>query len=132
MFSNSQSVSINISVLDVCKTQVGPATVPIPYVNIAMTSTAIPNIFNQFTCAMPDHNLITMEPSSNGNQAGSLLGVVSSFIMGTVMNALGSVKVFKTVMPATRMLDTTAQNGVLPNAVGITISPGQIKVMILC
>lgn len=131
MFANTQAPAINFGFPDVCKTIVGPAVVPIPYPNLAPTNTAIPNIFNQFTMAMPDHNLLTTVPLSNGDQAGVAMGVVSSLIMGPVKHIIGSFKVFKAVMPATKMLSPTGHNGMVPNAPGMTLSPCQVKVIIL-
>ncbi|WP_018693805.1 DUF4150 domain-containing protein [Algicola sagamiensis] len=131
MFANTQMTAINMALPDVCKTLVGIAVVPIPYPNIAMTSTAIPNIFNQFTMAMPDHNQMTIVPMSNGNEAGVLLGLVSNLIIGPCMHLLGSFTVFKSVMPATKMLALTGQNGILVNIPGTTLSPCQVKVIIL-
>ncbi|WDE08066.1 DUF4150 domain-containing protein [Thalassomonas viridans] len=131
MFANTQMMAIDLGFPDVCKTIVGPAVVPIPYPNIGMTSTAIPNIFNMFTVAMPDHNLMTTVPLSNGDEAGIAMGVVSNMIIGPVRHLFGSVKVFKSVMPATKMLSPTGQNGMALNVPGMTLSPCQVKVMIL-
>jgi hypothetical protein len=105
--------------------------VPIPYPNIGVTTTAIPNIFNMFTMAMPCHNLMTTVPLTNGDQAGILLGAVSNLIMGPCKHLIGSFKVFKAVMPATKMLSPTGQNGAAPNIPGLTLSPCQVKVLIL-
>ena len=132
MFANTQASGINIAMLDVCKTPVGPVITPIPYPNIAPTSTAIPNILNMFTMAMPDHNLMTKIPLSNGDQAGVLMGVVSSLIMWPVSHIMGSIKVFKSAAPATMMLAPTGHNGTVPNAVGMTMTPCQVKVMYMC
>lgn len=131
MFANTQMPAVNLAFPDVCKTLVALAVVPIPYPNIGMTATAIPNVFNQFTMAMPDHNLMTTVPLTNGDQAGFLMGVVSNLIMGPCRHVFGSVKVFKSVMPATKMLSPTGQNGPAPNIPGVTLSPSQVKVMVL-
>lgn len=131
MFANTQMIAINLAFPDVCKTLVALAVVPIPYPNIGVTSTAIPNIFNMFTMAMPDHNLMTIVPMTSGDEPGFLMGVVSNLIKGPCRHVLGSFKVFKAVMPATKMLSITAQNGPLPNIPGVTLSPCQIKVIIL-
>lgn len=131
MFANTQMPAINLGFPDVCKTIVGPAVVPIPYPNLAPTATAIPNIPNIFTMAMPDHNLMTTVPLSNGDEAGVAMGVVSSLIMGPVRHMFGSVKVFKSVMPATKMLSPTGHNGAALNVPGMTLTPCQPKVLIL-
>ncbi len=131
MFANTQAPALNLGFPDVCKTLVVLAVVPIPYPNLAFTNTAIPNIFNQFTMAMPDHNLMTTVPMSTGDEPGILLGVASNLIKGPVRHLMGSTKVFKSVMPATKMLCPTGSNGMLPNVPGMTLTPCQTKVMIL-
>lgn len=131
MFANTQMFAMDFGFPDVCKTPVGPVITPLPYPNFSFTSTAIPNVFNQFITAMPIHNLLTTKPTSTGNEAGVLLGVVSNLIKGPVQHVLGSVKVFRSVMPATKMLSMSIHNGVLSNIVGITLTPCQIKVMYL-
>lgn len=122
---------MNFAFPDVCKTVVGPAIVPLPYPNISTTTTAIPNIFNIFVMCMPVHNMLTMVPLSNGDEAGVTLGVVSQLIIGPTYHILGSFKVFKQVMPVTKWLSPTGQNGIVPNMVGTTLTPCQPKVMIL-
>jgi hypothetical protein len=131
MFANTQSTAINLGFPDVCNTPVGVAVVPIPYPNIAQTSMAIPNIFNQFISCMPVHNLMTQEPMSNGDEAGVNMGVASGMIMGPVRHLLGSFKIFRSVMPATKMTSMTGQNGGSLNIPGLTLSPSQIKVLYL-
>lgn len=131
MFAMTQMTGMDLAFPDVCNTLVAVATVPIPYPNIAIRTTAIPNVTNIFTECMPDHNLLTTTPLTNGDQAGLLLGLVSGLIMGPSKNLFGSVKVFKDVMPATKMLSPTGQNGEIPNAPGVSLLSGQFKVMIL-
>ena len=129
MFANTQGAGMNMGMPDVCKTPIGPVITPIPYPNIAETSTAIPNVENQFIMAMPAHNLMTEIPLSNGDQAGAVGGAVSSMIMGLVKHDMGSVTVFIAGAPATMMLSPTGHNGSPPNAVGMTTLPCQAKVM---
>ena len=129
MFAKTQMPAISLGFPDVCLTPSPVGPIPIPYPNIAMTSTSIPSIFNQFTCAMPDHNLATVTPISNGDNAGVALGVASGLVMGPSRDMLGSFKVFKSCMPATKMLMPTMQNST--NAPGMNLSPCQIKVLIM-
>ncbi len=131
MFSNTQMSAINLGFPDVCKTLIALATVPIPYPNIAPSTTCIPNIFNVFIQCMPSHNLMTLNPMSSGDEPGVLLGVASNLIKGPVQHMIGSFKVFKQVMPATKMLSMTGHNGVALNIPGLTLSPSQLKELIL-
>lgn len=130
MFANTQMTATHMGMPDVCKTLVVLVTVPIPYPNIAMSDTAIPVVLNVMIQAMPAHNLMTEVPMSNGDEAGILMGVVSSLIMGPVKHELGSFKVMLAASPATMMTSITGQNGAEPNAPGLTLSPSQPTVMI--
>jgi hypothetical protein len=116
---------------DVCIVQVGPVPVPTPFPNIAVSETAIPSQFNVLIECMPAHNLATINPLSNGDEAGVLLGVVSHMIMGPQRYMLGSMTVFTGGPPVTRMLDPTTQNGLLPNIVGVSLTPSQTTVLVL-
>lgn len=130
-FANTQMFAQNLGFPDVCKTLIALATVPIPYPNMSFTNSAIPNIFNQFIMCMPVHNQMTTVPTSTGNEAGVLLGVVSNLIKGPTLHMLGSVKIFRSIMPATKMLSLTGQNGMALNIPGTTLSPSQVKVLYL-
>ena len=131
-FVNTQAGGSNFAFPDVCLTPAPPAPpIPIPYPNTSMPNTAIPNQFKIFTMAMPDHNLQTTVPMSNGDNPGVGLNPVSGMVMGPTKHIVGSFKVFKVGMPATKMLSMTGQNGMSPGALGSTLAPSQTKVMIL-
>uniref|UniRef100_UPI0040564760 DUF4150 domain-containing protein n=1 Tax=Candidatus Electrothrix sp. TaxID=2170559 RepID=UPI0040564760 len=131
MFANCSMPGIDLAPVDVCKTPVGPAIVPIPYPNIAMKSMAIPPTasMKHLIMFMPSHHMGTNVPTTMGDNAGVLGGVASQIMMGPARNTKGSMKVITGGMPATRMLDTTLQN--LTNAPGTTLVPGQFKVLYL-
>ena len=120
--ATTQIGAMNMAMPDVCKTQVGPAVVPIPYPNIAESSAHVPNVENQFFAAGTAHNLMTEGTTSNGDQAGIEGGVVSSMIMGPDKYTMGSMKVILGTAPAAVQLGMTAQNGEEPNAVGSTLT----------
>ncbi|MBX2807782.1 MAG: DUF4150 domain-containing protein [Cellvibrionaceae bacterium] len=128
MFANTQMTALNLAFPDVCKTPI-VVPVPIPYPNISLSSWAIPNVFNQFIMCMPIHNMGTTVPVSVGDDAGVLLGLAMPLVKGPTIHIQGSVKVFRGVMPATKMLCATAQNG--GNMIGATLSPSQAKVLYL-
>ena len=115
---------------DVCMT---PAVVPvpIPYPNIALSSTAIPNVTHIFILGMPAHNLMTTGTISQGDMAGVNGGVVSGMVAGPSRHLMGSSKYFISSAPATRMLDPSAQNGMAPNAMGTALAPSQTKMLCL-
>jgi hypothetical protein len=131
MFQNTFFPAIHFAFPDVCNTPTPAGPVPIPYPNIALTSTSIPSVFNQFIECMPIHNLLTTAFISNGDNAGVVGGVASGMMMGPERHILGSFKVFATAMPVVKMLSPTEQNGPAGNMVGLTLSPSQVKVMVL-
>ena len=75
MFANTQMMGMDLGFPDVCLTPAGPAVVPIPYPNIAMGPTAIPDQFTMFIMAMPVHNLGTEVPLTNGDNVLNVTGV---------------------------------------------------------
>jgi hypothetical protein len=136
MFANCQLGGMNMAAPDVCKTPappppVGPGMLPIPYPNMAMGMTAIPNCLKVLISAMPAHNLMTSIPISNGDNPGVLGGVASQIFMGPSKHIMGSFGVLYCGMPATKLTSPTGQNGMPPNAMGMTIVPSQFKVMIM-
>ncbi|OYV71933.1 MAG: type VI secretion protein, partial [Deltaproteobacteria bacterium 21-66-5] len=82
MFANSQMMGMDLAFPDVCLTPAGPVVVPIPYPNIAMGPTAIPSQMIVLIEAMPAHNLGTVTPLTNGDNAGVAMGVASGTVMG--------------------------------------------------
>ena len=132
MFCKTQMISISFAFPDTCKVLM-PAPTPTPLPNFAFSTLAVPNIYNFYITAMPVHNLMTTTTISTGNEVSAAGGggIVSNIFIGSKRNSLGSFKTFFSCMPSTRMLDMTLQNGTLSNIVGITITPSQIKIMVL-
>lgn len=133
MFVTSQgpAPAMDFAFPDVCRTPVGPAIVPIPYPNIALSNTAIPTQVKTCLMCMPAHNLATQKPLTNGDNAGIAMGMISNLDMGPAVAAMGSTNLFIGGMPAIKMTSPTKQNGVCPNAMGATLSPSQVKLMSL-
>ena len=96
MFATTQMPALSLGFPDVCLTPipspVGPIPVPIPYPNIALSATAIPSQFKVLTMAMPNHNMMTITPLSNGDNAGLMMNPVSGMVMGPQRQLLGSLK----------------------------------------
>jgi hypothetical protein len=103
--------------------------VPIPYPNIAMGPTAIPNQMTLLIMAMPAHNLGTITPLTNGDNAGVLMGVASGMVMGPSRHLTGAFTVLFEGMPATRLTSMSLQNST--NAPGARLVPSQPLVMVL-
>ena len=134
-FANTQMGGMNMAFPDVCltpiPTPVGPVPVPIPYPNISMPMTAIPTQFKMFTVCMPNHNLMTIAPMSNGDNAGLMMNPLSGMVMGPTRHMLGSFKTLIGGMPASKMLSLSGQNGIMPGAFGAQLVPCQVKTMVL-
>jgi hypothetical protein len=135
MFVKTNMGGLDFAMPDICLTPipspVGPIPVPIPYPNMALPMTAIPSQFNVMTVCMPNHNLMTITPMSNGDNGGVMMNPMSAMVMGPSRNLIGSMTTLVGGLPATTMLKPTGQNGISPGAFGMTLAPSQLTVMIL-
>ncbi len=129
MFANTQMMGMDMAFPDVCLTPAVLAMVPIPYPNIAMGPTAIPNQMTVLIMAMPAHNLGTITPMTNGDNAGVGLGVASGMVMGPSRHLTGAFTVLFSGMPATRLTSMSLQNST--NAPGVRLVPSQPTVLLL-
>jgi hypothetical protein len=113
---------------DVCLTPT-PGPVPIPYPNVALDPTNVgfvPNVL--MTCA-PAHNMSTMAPMTNGDNAGIALGVASGMVMGPARPVTAAFTVLVGGMPLARLTSITIQNST--NAPGAKIVPSVTNVLVL-
>ena len=119
---------------DVCKVPAPPAPfVPTPFPNIAQLSSA-----SQGTCATkvkidgkPTVVKTTEIPRSQGDEAGTLKGMVSQVVMDKATYKVGSTKVRAQGQPVVTVLKQTTHNGSNANIpAGIQVEPSQTKVMI--
>jgi len=116
---------------DTCNTPMGPVITPVPYPNFAMSVTAVPTQFSTYISCMPAHNISTMKPMTMGDTTGVLGGLASGMMMGPAMHMMGSTNLFIGGPPATKFLGVTGQNGMSPNAPGVTMAPSQPIMMSL-
>ena len=72
---------------------------------------------------MPEMNIVSMHPISNGDEAGAMGGVVSQIVMGPCRCTLPSQLVFVGGTPVWRLTATTLHN--LANCPGTTMVPSQ-------
>ncbi|AKJ28885.1 DUF4150 domain-containing protein [Caldimonas brevitalea] len=128
MFANNQMGGIDMAFPDVCLTPM-PAPVPIPYPNIAAGPMGVPAAYNVLWGLAPAHNLSTMVPLTNGDNAGVAMGVASGMVMGPSRHLTAAFTVLVGGMPATRMTSMSLQNST--NAPGMRIAPSQVKVLLL-
>lgn len=129
MFANAQMMGTDTGFPDVCLTPSPAGPVPVPYPNIAMGPTAIPNVPNILFMGTPAHNLGTTIPLTNGDNAGLATGVASGTVMGPSRHLTGAFSVLVKGMPATRLTSMSLQNNT--NAPGCRVVPSQTKVLLL-
>lgn len=131
MFCNSQGPipAMGFAMPDVCLTPFGPVITPVPYPNMSMSPTAIPNQFSVLIMGMPAHNLGTVRPITMGDQPGVNLSPLSGTEMASGTDAMGSTNLLIGGPPSTKMTMPTRQN--LTAAFGTGISPSQTVMMAL-
>ena len=131
MFANTSLCVVNLAFPDVCNVPMPAGLVPTPLINIALSCSHIPAQFVVIICGGLAENLLTQGTISSGDEAGLALGVVSGLILGPDRAFLGSFKVITGCAFATRLTSPTLQNGLQPNAVGISLTPSQFCVLVL-
>ena len=117
---------------DVCKTPSPTGTVPMPYPNMAkMTAAASGKLSKKVSFAGSKAAMLKTETdSSNGDEAGTGGGVISSKNRGPAGFVAGSTKVMIEGSPSVRQNDPTKHNGKPPNTAGTATVPSQTKVMV--
>ena len=133
MFANAQMGGMNMGFPDVCLTPIptpaGPIPVPIPYPNIATAMMGVPAAYNVLFGGTPAHNLGTVIPLTNGDNAGLNMGVASGVVMGPSRGLTGAFTVLVGGLPATRMTSMNLQNST--NCPGVSLVPSQLRVLLL-
>ncbi len=119
---------------DTCKTPSPPAPpVPIPYPNTAELSQALDP-----TCSMrvkiANSAVVTKDtkiPTTTGDEAGAVGGVVSGMIKGEASFKVGVVKVKVEGVEVINQMKPCMQNGSSANApTGVVVAPSQVKVIV--
>jgi hypothetical protein len=132
MFALTMGSGVDFAFPDVC---LNPAVepVPIPYTNMSETIPTVPAVDNVTIDCMPVINLMSVGLVSEGDEAGTLLGVVSFMMSGQTAYSLGCETIFMGGAPCQRLTSLTLQNCMeeLPNTVGSTIAPSQVTVLTL-
>jgi hypothetical protein len=129
MFANTQMGGQDMAAPDVCLTPSPAGPIPIPYPNIAMGPTAVPNQVKVLILGAPQHNMGTTIPMTNGDNAGVNMGVASGTVMGPARHLTAAFTVLVVGAPATRLTSSSLQNST--NVPGMRIAPSQTKVLIL-
>jgi hypothetical protein len=129
MFANTQMGGTDVGFPDVCLTPVGLAVVPIPYPNVAAGAMGVPAAYKVLFQGAPVHNLSTVVPLTNGDNAGLATGVASGTVMGPSRHLTAAFTVLVGGMPATRLTSMSLQNST--NCPGMRVAPSQTKVLLL-
>lgn len=110
----------NMAFPDTCNTVVGPATVPIPYPNMSVTSTATPASPNVVVAAAPALSIASAEPVTMGDQTGISGGgaVAGGGVSLPSRSVTGCAGITVNFMPARNSFKPTMQNNI--NAPGAT------------
>jgi hypothetical protein len=120
-----------LGVPDVCKTPAGPATVPIPYPNIAQLSGCdgtVDKVLIENKESVVEDSTIS---SSSGDEAGTLGGVVSSVNRDEAQFKQYSSKVYMKGKKAVFLTAMTSHNGSNANfPAGTLVTPSQTKVLV--
>ncbi|MDR1686342.1 MAG: DUF4150 domain-containing protein [Desulfovibrio sp.] len=133
MFMLSMGAGTDMSFPDVCLTPAGPAVVPVPYPNTAMSSATAPVVPNVLVECTPALNQTSKGLVSLGDQAGVLMGVASHMMSGQTSYNVGCFTIMIGGAPAQRLTSVTGQNclAVMPNSVGACIAPSQTTLLSL-
>lgn len=129
MFANNQMMGMDMGFPDVCLTPMVPAPVPIPYPNIAMGPMGVGAAINVLLGGAPTHNLATVVPLTNGDNAGVAMGVASGTVMGPSRHLTGAFTMLVGGTPVSRMTSMSLQNST--NCPGVRLVPSQVKVLVL-
>jgi carboxyl-terminal processing protease len=121
--ADNQGAGGHFAFPDVCPTQVGPATVPIPYPNLSLNVMSAPSSPNILLTGAPALNMGSERPLTMGDNAA---------IPGTDMKpevpVAGSPNVLWNGLPATTLTTPTTGNGM--NCVGMKAVPSATNVFV--
>ena len=113
---------------DTCKTPSPAGEVPVPYVNVASNSMAVPSYYTIMIQGQPELNLGGTYSATNGDEAGVGGGVASGTFSGPGKPMQGSMIYYVGGMPSWRVTATTVHN--TGNSPGTSNVPSQtIKIV---
>jgi carboxyl-terminal processing protease len=121
--ASNRGVGMNIGFPDVCNTIVGPATVPIPYPNLAMNAQATPFSSTVKVSMMNALNMASSIPMTSGDEAGTAHPTIKGAGRYTMGNPIVSIE----NMPAINLTCPTTGNN-MNNPVGAVLVPSAVTV----
>lgn len=129
MLGNTQMMGLDMGFPDVCLTPSPAGPVPIPYPNLAPGPTTSPSQVQVFYMYCPAHTLTSVEPMTQGDNAGVATGVASGTVMGPRRHVTASFTVLVGGAPATKLTSVAIHNST--NCPGVRTVPSQVKVVLL-
>lgn len=119
------------AMFDVCKTPAAPSPVAFPYPNVGMVAQAKKTSTKVKVAGKPAVTKKSEIPRSQGDEAGTLGGVVSNQNMSKITYKKGSPKVKVQGHPLVHHLAPTGQNGTNANVPGMQVAPSQTNVLVM-
>jgi carboxyl-terminal processing protease len=116
--ASNKGVGMNLGFPDVCNTPVGPATVPIPYPNLALNAQAAPFSPVVKVSMVPALNMGSKIPMTSGDEAG----VAHPMIKQVGAYTMGNPIVYVDKLPAVNLTCPTTGNG-MNNGLGAVLVP---------
>jgi uncharacterized Zn-binding protein involved in type VI secretion len=119
--------------IDVCKIPAPPAPfAPAPFPNMCQCSALSGTSTKVKICGSAAATKSSSASSSQGDEGGTLKGMVAPFQMSKVQYKLGSSRVKIEGKPAVTVTKMTSHNGASPNAPpGLQVAPSQTKVILM-
>jgi len=129
MLAKTTAAGMCLAFPDVCLTPAGPAVAPIPYPNMGLEPTNVAFVPNVLITCAPAHNMLTVAPLTNGDNAGVATGVASGTVMGPARTVTAAFTVIVGCAPLARLTSVTIQNNT--NAPGAKIVPSVTTCLVL-
>jgi hypothetical protein len=129
MLAKTQAGGMCLGFPDVCLTPTPAGPVPIPYPNLALHPTNVVFVPNVLVTCAPGHNMMTITPMTNGDNAGVNMGVASGTVMAPGRNITAAFTVILGCAPMTRMTSASMQNST--NDPGCAIVPSVTNVLVM-
>ena len=129
--ASSKQAGMCLGVPDVCLTPAAPSPVPIPYPNMGQLATASGTVSKVVIANMEAVVESTTIPQSQGDEPGTVGGVVSGVNMNQVAFKTYSSKCYANGKKMVYVTAMTAHNGSSANMpAGAQIVPSQVAVLI--
>lgn len=129
MLAKTSAGGMQLAFPDVCLTPTPAGPVPIPYPNISLHPTSVGFVPNVLVTCAPAHNMMTIAPLTNGDNAGVAMGVASGTVMAPSRNVTAAFTVICGTAPMTRLTSMSIQNNT--NDPGAAIVPSVTNVLVV-